>query len=420
MNFSREKGRDIYLLDTRIDNLFIGEYMPMASGDCLKAYIYAQMCAEHGLDISDELMASQLGVSIDKIAQAWEFWESVGVLRRRRGADGEYRVELLNLREQFYHEPAQDENGKGEDGKGDTVDEDIRRMYQDVEADLGRSLSSSELREIAEWISEIGASPHVISAAVKYSLSRKKDNIRYIGKIVRSWTEKGLTTEEDVEEYLSDTDDRYGRYRTVIKMLGLSRNPTEFEMNMMDVWFDEYGLSMEKVREACSRTTGISNPNFNYINKIIRNWKERADETGMDVNAHTTVTTSVLNRFYDYLREKKAEEARERLEEVYEKIPEIKKIDDEMSSIGIRLSKAIIRKESGEDTGELRQKMDTLQANRAYLLAENDFDIDYTEIRYACPKCNDTGINETGGRCECIQKRIREAEIWQKENGIRN
>ena len=64
--------------------------------------------------------------------------------------------------------------------------------------------------------------------------------------------------------------------------------------------------------------------------------------------------------------------------------------------------------------------MDTLREDRAYLLAENDFDIDYTEIRYACPKCSDTGINEMGGRCQCMQRRIREVEVWQKENGLEN
>lgn len=420
MKFSREKIRDIYLSDTRLDNLFISEYMPMASGDFLKVYIYAQMCAEHGLEISDELMASQLDIPVSRIGEAWRFWESAGAVKCRRAGNGGTSVELVNLREHFYHEPLTDDTPKEAEGfEEEPEDEKISAMYEEIEASLGRSLSSSELREIAGWLRDWGASAEIITSAVKYSLSRKKDSIKYIGKIVLSWTEKGLNTEEDVKEYIAYTDERHSRYRTVMNMLGLSRNPTEFETDIMDRWFDEYGLTMEKIREACARTTGISNPNFNYIDKVIKNWKEKSDEAGTDVNEHHSVSMSVLNRYYDYLREKAEKEAAERLEEVYAKIPEIKEIDGEMSSIGIRLSKALIQKESGEDGRALRERMETLRADRAYLLAENNFDIEYTEIRYACQKCSDTGINEMGGRCECMQKRIREAEIWQKENGIR-
>ncbi len=424
MKFSKEKTRSIYLADTSLDNLFISEYMPMASGDFLKVYIYGQMCAEHELEISDRMMASQLGIPVEKVDEAWKFWESAGAVKRRAGADGETSVEYLNLKEQFYRDAMPGAEGEyestGEEFAGDGVDKAVSDMYENVESALGRSLSASELQEIAGWINDMGASPELILVAVRYSLGRKKDSIRYIGKVLQNWIRSGLVTEDDVNEYLSDTDRKHSRYKDVMNMLGLSRNPTRFEMDMMDRWFDEYGFSMEKIRQACAKTTGISNPNFNYIDKIVRAWKDEAAETGTDVNETVPVTMAVLNRYYDYLREKAEREANERLEEVYSKIPEIKKIDDEISSIGIRLSKALALRESREDSRALREKMDTLREDRAYILAENNYDIDYTEIRYACPKCSDTGINEMGGRCDCMQKRIREAEVWQKENGIIN
>ena len=297
----------------------------------------------------------------------------------------------------FYGDNASEERRDGPGGYEETEsvmeDKAVSEMYEKVESALGRSLSGQELQEIAGWISDTGASPAVILAAVRYSLERKKDSIRYIGKIVESWTKSGLVTEEDVNEYLSDNDRKHGRYRDVMNLLGLSRNPTRFETDMMDRWFDDYGFSMDKIREACAKTTGISNPNFNYIDKLVRAWKDEAAEAGTDVNEKTPVTMTVLK---------------------------IKKIDDEISSIGVRLSKALALRESKEDSKAMRAKMDTLREDRAYLLAENDFDIDYTEIRYACPKCSDTGINEMGGRCQCMQRRIREAEVWQKENGLEN
>lgn len=420
MKFFKEKSRDIYLSDTRLENLFISEYMPMASGDYIKVYIYAMMCAEHGQEISDKLLASQLGISEADIDKAWDFWESVGAVKKHESIGRAREIEFLNLREQFYAAGAAPDRDESRENKDEGAGSAIGEMYEKIESALGRSLSVTDLSEIASWINDVGASPAVIFAAVKYSMERKKDSLRYIGKVVKSWTGEGLITESDVADYLSDTDRRHSRYREVMKMLGLSRNPTAFEMEMMDRWFDDYGFSLEKIREACSKTTGISNPNFNYIDKIVKAWREEAENTGTDVNEHHTVSNAVLNRYYDYLREKAEKEAKARLEEIYRKIPEIKVIDEEISSIGISLSKALVQRQSSTDSRALRERMESLREDRAYILAENDFDINYTDIRYRCSKCSDTGINEMGGRCECMQQRIREAEIWQKENGIKN
>ena len=41
--------------------------------------------------------------------------------------------------------------------------------------------------------------------------------------------------------------------------------------------------------------------------------------------------------------------------------------------------------------------------------------MDYTDIKYACEKCNDTGITGSGERCSCIKQRMEEAEIWGEE-----
>ena len=42
MNFVREKIKDFYLLDSRIENIFINEYLPAAPGDYVKVYTQLQ------------------------------------------------------------------------------------------------------------------------------------------------------------------------------------------------------------------------------------------------------------------------------------------------------------------------------------------------------------------------------------------
>ena len=150
MKFSREKTKSIYLADTRLDNLFISEYMPIASGDHLKVYIYGQMCAEHELEISDNIIASQLGISEEKIDEAWEFWESAGAVRRLVNERGETVIDFLNLKEMFYGDNASEERKDGSGGYEETEsvmeDKAVSEMYEKVESALGRSLSGQELQ----------------------------------------------------------------------------------------------------------------------------------------------------------------------------------------------------------------------------------------------------------------------------------
>lgn len=47
------------------------------------------------------------------------------------------------------------------------------------------------------------------------------------------------------------------------------------EFNIVNSWFDDMGFDMDMVTEACKRTANISKPNINYVNKILKSWKEK-------------------------------------------------------------------------------------------------------------------------------------------------
>ena len=63
---------------------------------------------------------------------------------------------------------------------------------------------------------------------------------------------------------------------------------------------------------------------------------------------------------------------------------------------------------------QIRSRMEELEGDRAVLLTENNYTMDYTDVKYSCDMCKDTGVTEEGSRCICTTKRIEEAEIWQK------
>ena len=182
----------------------------------------------------------------------------------------------------------------------------------------------------------------------------------------------------------------------------------------MDNWFDEMGFSMDRILEACAKTAGIPSPNFNYVNKVLENWKSEADRRGRGINSQV-VTQATLNRYYEYLRSKADREAEERLQEVYRSIPQIREIDEEIRRMGVDLTKTLLMGKDSEENREIRQKMDRMTEERAVLLTENNYEMDYTDVRYLCENCGDTGVTDLGERCRCVDQRIEEAAIWQKK-----
>ena len=427
MNFIKSKKINPYLEDLSLENFFISELMPDAPGDFVKVYLYGRMLAENEEYLDAHKMAEQLGVSESAITQAWDYWENLGAIKKRY-IDGEGRldfaVEYINLKGLLYGDDEDEgsivspDQGSGADSKASLSafgNDAIKDLLDKIEKLLVRPLSVNELQTIISWVEDLKAPPEVILMGVEYSMGKGKTNFRYISTVVEGWAEQGLLTKQDVQRYIEDYDQKYVRYRRVMQSLGLSRNATEEERRIIDTWFDEMGYKMDKVLEACNTTAGITNPNVKYVNAVLENWQKEAIKDNRNVNEKPKVSNAVLKEYYDYLREKADREAEERRQEVYTNLPEIKEMDENMRDIGIRLAKSLLGKNPAERES-LNEQLGRLNEDRAILLVENDYDIDYMEPRYGCKICNDTGMAEMGGPCEaCREQRRGEAEIWLRE-----
>ena len=98
MSLKKRKVKDLYLYDTQIENIFINEYLPQAKGDYVRVYIYASMYAGFGMETDSKTIAEQLGITREKVKEAWECVDPVDL----RGL-----VELLrNLLDRHQEEPS--------------------------------------------------------------------------------------------------------------------------------------------------------------------------------------------------------------------------------------------------------------------------------------------------------------------------
>lgn len=118
-----------------------------------------------------------------------------------------------------------------------------------------------------------------------------------------------------------------------------------------------------------------------------------------------------------YIRNREA--AEKRLFECYERIPELKEIDNALSKIGMSIFSETMKGREGleERLEKLRLENAELRRSRAELLTFNVLPADYTDIHPECSICGDTGAVGTK-MCVCMKKALIEAGY--ESSGIGN
>ncbi|MBR0598335.1 DnaD domain protein [Sinanaerobacter chloroacetimidivorans] len=419
MNFRKERIKDYYLRDTSVENIFINEYMTDAPGDYVKVYLFALMYADFDMLMSNDTIAKHLSMADEDVLKAWSYWESKGVIRKNYEKAGDkfrYQVEFINLKELVYGQKVKEKKAEGKipSHLKEQMDNDvIRNMYSEIERIIGRLFEGKEPAEILSWITDYNATPEMVIYAYSYCVKKKnRSNHKYVAAVVKEWVNQGLKTLEQIEDYLEETDNRHYLYKRVLRALGFMRNATEEEKRIMDVWFDEMGFGIDKVLDACKKTSGISNPNINYINSILKAWSGGDKKTvKADSSGKPNQIANIL-KYYEELRAENETRAEARRTEVYQKIPRVKEIEEEARGIGLQISR-IMLSGAGDAKNKIRDmkvKVDRLNEEKAFLMTENNFKIDYMDMVYTCPLCKDTGIQDTGERCSCFVDKLSDMQ----------
>jgi DnaD/phage-associated family protein len=366
--------------------------------------------------MTNETIAKHLNMDDEDVLKAWTYWEKMGVVRKHYEKPGDkyrYQVEFLNLKELAYGKKQKSQKSVAgiPDRLKSLMDDDaVKNMYGEIERITGRLFEGKEPADIMSWITDYNATPEMIVQAYSYCVKKKNhSNPKYVAAIVKEWINQGLKTVEQIEDYLEETDNRHYLYKRVLRALGFQRNATEEEKRIMDTWFDQMGFPIEKVLDACKKTSGISNPNINYINSVLKAWNSGSPEKGPAASGDSKngPIAGVMKK-YEELRARNEADAEERRSEVYRLIPRVKEIEDEARDIGLQISRVMLSGAPDMKTRikSMKNRIDSLNEEKAFLMTENNFKIDYMDIMYDCALCRDTGIQDTGDRCTCFHEKL--------------
>lgn len=119
------------------------------------------------------------------------------------------------------------------------------------------------------------------------------------------------------------------------------------------------------------------------------------------------------NQAMDIINERRTvaeRNAEKRQLEIYQKCPEIEKINRELSTCGVKAAKAVLMGgDVNEELGKLKFRNLALQDELKAKLVANGYPQNALEPWYTCKTCNDTGYYENNNKtlvCDCLKKAL--------------
>ncbi len=111
---------------------------------------------------------------------------------------------------------------------------------------------------------------------------------------------------------------------------------------------------------------------------------------------------NAIMRIYNQRQFQNKYEQDQRVKEVYGRIPQIRQIEDAMSTQAVACARKLL---DGDEKARqrLKSQLEDLREQKAVLLEAYGYEPDYMEMRYHCPRCRDTGYVE-GKKCRCFKK----------------
>lgn len=108
-----------------------------------------------------------------------------------------------------------------------------------------------------------------------------------------------------------------------------------------------------------------------------------------------------IERDYNRIQLENDDKLKHRFDYIYENIPEIHSINDEISSLSLSHAKMILTGSIDNIEEDFKNRLHSLSKKKRELLKEHGFPEDYLDHIYTCKKCKDMGYLVSGEKCIC-------------------
>ncbi|MBO7149642.1 MAG: DnaD domain protein [Clostridia bacterium] len=233
-SFSKEFSLSAF---TDIENSFITEYLPIASGDTVKVYLYGlYLCQHPENDMSISSIAQNLKMDEKDVKDCFGFWEEFGILS-------------VISKEPFtvqYHPVRSLSSSKPRKYKAEKYTDFTKGLQAMLP---NRMISTSEFSEYFMIMETYSIKPEAMLMIVKYCVDKKGKEIsyRYVSKVAKDFGNRSINTVEKVEAELSSYTAKNAVLEQILHALSLRRQPDIEDSNFLKKWTQELSFDPENI-----------------------------------------------------------------------------------------------------------------------------------------------------------------------------
>lgn len=218
---------------TVLDNRFLNEFLPQATGDDVKIFLYGLSLCSKPNDEENNLdtISKVLSLTEEQIIKSFSYWNDLGLVQI--ASKNPLQVKYLPIRS----------NSGGLKLRNKEKFSDFNKQMQDVIS--GRMMTPTEFNEYYTLIETYHFEPEAVVLIAKYCTSLKGGSIGYpyILAVARSFADEGLKTFEAVEEKFLEQERSSKEIKQILSCLGIKREPDFNERNLYLKWTSHFGFA---------------------------------------------------------------------------------------------------------------------------------------------------------------------------------
>ena len=284
----------IEMSDVLVPDIFITNYMMGLDEHCLKIYLYLKFISKNSMDVKEEQLIKNIGISKVEYEKAMNQLEAEElVVKFQEG------YSLVDIKEQELNKTYIPKLKPKSDGRKTAIEKKriaaasaINETFFQGIMTLGWYVDISTLFEKYMFDED------VMIALFQYCQERKALRKNYVFKVAETWYKGNVKTFEQLENYLEEQD-KINKIKSKIKRaFGLTRNFTEYEEEQINKWINEYKYQFDVIEIALKKTVQkTTNPTINYANAIIVSWYEKGFKNVTDVlEENNKVTKQMVSK----------------------------------------------------------------------------------------------------------------------------
>lgn len=275
---------DISLLfsNTDLPDIFFTEYLSQTNGDFIKVYLYLLFLSKYDKDIKINDLSKKLNLSFKTIQDAIKYWEDLNVITKKNTG-----YIFNNIQEIEFHKLYKPKVSLSPEAIKQTAQNQYRaKAIENINNEFFQGIMSpSWYSDIDLWFKKYSFDEEVMVALFRYCFNRSALHRNYIQAVADDWYNNNVKTYNDLDAYFEKNEKFSKLCKTICKKLGYNRMLSEYESAYVSKWTTDYGFSFDIIEIALKKTTSLSKPSFDYLDKLLSTWHERGLKTPNDIQA---------------------------------------------------------------------------------------------------------------------------------------